>query len=43
MFNSALLKLDMEDRYGFKEYLDKVLKGTIADPSKEPFTPKNEA
>lgn len=40
MFNTALLKLDLDDRQEFRKYLNEVIAGT-KDPSKEKYKPKN--
>lgn len=40
-FNTALFKLDIDDRQEFKVYLNEVIAGR-KDPSKEKYTPKHE-
>ena len=40
LFNTALVKLDLEDRQNFKVYLDKVIEKQ-KDPSKEKYTPQH--
>lgn len=40
MFNTALLKLDVDDRQEFRMYLNEVIAGR-KDPTKEKYIPKN--